>query len=190
VRLELRRLQRELGITTILVTHDQDEALSMSDRVIVLHAGRVQQIDRPADIYHRPRNRFVADFLGIANFLEGSLRPEAGGAGILLESGEVAPCSPAAAGSRVVGVLRPERIRVRNGVNGVGLHGQIAETVFFGEAVRYAVRLESGRTLIAHNADSRSSFKEGTEVTVDWDPDSVWILPADGREGRSEEGSN
>jgi spermidine/putrescine ABC transporter ATP-binding subunit len=187
VRLELRRLQRELGITTILVTHDQDEALSMSDRVIVLHAGRVQQIDRPADIYHRPRNRFVADFLGIANFLEGSLCPGAGSAGIVLESGEVAPCSAAAAGARVVGVLRPERIRIRNGVNGVGLHGQIAETIFFGEAVRYAVRLESGRTLIAHNTDSRSSFAAGTEVTVDWDPDSVWILPADGMEGRSEE---
>ena len=91
---------------------------------------------------------------------------------------------------RVVGVLRPERIRVRNGVNGTGFHGQIAETIFFGEAVRYAVRLESGRTLIAHNSDSRSSFAEGTEVTVDWDPESVWILPADGLEGRSEEGSN
>jgi putative spermidine/putrescine transport system ATP-binding protein len=190
VRLELRRLQRELGITTILVTHDQDEALSMSDRVIVLHAGRVQQIDRPIDIYHRPRNRFVADFLGIANFLEGSLHTGAGGAGIVLESGEVAPCSPASSQSRVIGVLRPELIRVRNGVNGTGLHGQIAETVFFGESVRYAVRLESGRTLIAHNADSRSSFVEGTKVTVDWDPDSVWILPADGMEGKSEEGRN
>src|SRR5262249_51302503 len=181
VRLELRRLQRDLGITTILVTHDQDEALSMSDRIIVLHAGRVQQIATPADIYHRPHNRFVADFLGVANFLEGSVPAGSRGTAIALASGEVVPCSTeAAAGPRVVGVLRPERIRIRNGMNGSGLHGHIAEAVFFGEAVRYSVRLDSGLTLIAHSAETRASYAEGTAVTVDWDPDAVWILPPEG----------
>src|SRR5262249_56960762 len=74
VRLELRELQRTLGVTTLLVAHDQDEALSLSDRVVVLDRGRVQQVGRPGDIYLRPASRFVANFLGTANFFEGTLR--------------------------------------------------------------------------------------------------------------------
>src|SRR6185369_15311279 len=81
LQVELKQLQRTLGITTILVTHDQEEALSLSDRIVVLNEGRVQQIASPQDAYLRPANRFVADFLGIANFIalpggEGIVRPE------------------------------------------------------------------------------------------------------------------
>jgi len=175
VRVEIRRLQRELGITTILVTHDQDEALSLSDHVVVLHQGKVQQIDSPADIYHRPQNRFVADFLGIANFLEGIPAAD----GIRLASGELAPCAaPLPPGQAVVGVLRPERIRLLNGDGrGPGLAGRISDAVFLGEAVRYAVTLESGHTLVAQSSETRRSYPEGTAVSVDWDPGSVWVLP-------------
>ena len=79
VRVELLHLQRSLGITTILVTHDQEEALSLSDRVVVLDAGRVQQVGRPDDAYLRPESRFVAEFLGTANLLEGTAEPAPGG---------------------------------------------------------------------------------------------------------------
>jgi ABC-type Fe3+/spermidine/putrescine transport system ATPase subunit len=178
VRIEIRRLQRGLGITTVLVTHDQDEALSLSDSVVVLHQGRVQQTATPGEMYHRPQNRFVADFLGIANFLEGQA---AGDQAIRLESGELAPCACAGSG-RIVGVLRPERVRLVNGDGSpgsplAGIAGRISETVFLGEAVRYSVTLDSGFTLIAQSSESNKSYAEGTRVTVDWDPASVWVLP-------------
>ena len=92
VRGEIHQLQRRLGITTIMVTHDQDEALSLSDRIVVLHGGQVQQIDTPINAYHRPNSRFVADFLGLANFLEGSLERSGGACAIRLASGEAVPC--------------------------------------------------------------------------------------------------
>ncbi len=174
VRVELRRLQRELKITTILVTHDQDEALSLSDHVVVLHQGQVQQIDSPTDIYHRPRNRFVADFLGIANFLEGQAQP----GGIRLPDGQLAPAATQDASGSVVGVLRPERIRLANGQGPQrALAGQVSEAVFLGESVRYTIAMESGLTLMAQTSESAQHFAEGTHVTLDWDPDSVWVLP-------------
>ncbi len=179
VRGELRRLQRELNITTILVTHDQDEALSLSDHVVVLHQGKVQQIDSPTEIYHRPCNRFVADFLGIANFLEGRATRSGGQTGIELEGGAFAPCAlPEGAPERLVGLLRPERVMLANGDGRAGgLAGEISETVFLGESVRYSVRLASGQTVVAKSSETARSYPEGTAVTVDWDPDSVWVLP-------------
>jgi putative spermidine/putrescine transport system ATP-binding protein len=178
VRHDIRRLQRSLGITTVLVTHDQDEALSLSDRVIVVQGGRVQQIDTPELAYNRPQSRFVADFLGVANFLDGEI--EAGSeAGIRLESGELVPCARPEAGisGKICGVLRPEQITLRNGPAPVGLKARVTETIFFGDSVRYVVVLESGRTLIAHVNEPRVKHREGTVVSLHWDPASVWILP-------------
>jgi spermidine/putrescine ABC transporter ATP-binding subunit len=180
VRLELRRLQRSLGITTILVTHDQDEALSLSDRVVVLQGGQVQQIDTPENAYHRPQTRFVADFLGIANFLDGELTEQGGACAIRLDSGEVAPCGrPAAAGSvKVCGILRPEQLTLHNGSAPAGaLKARVSEAIFFGDSVRYVLTLDSGRTLIVHSTESRVSHGEGDSVSLHWDPASVWILP-------------
>jgi spermidine/putrescine ABC transporter ATP-binding subunit len=180
VRLEIRHLQRSLGITTVLVTHDQDEALSLSDRIIVLEGGRVQQIDTPQRAYHEPQNRFVADFLGVANFLEGELREEAGSYRIVLGSGERISCSrpPANAQRQVCGVLRPEQLVLRNGGSTQGLKARVDEAIFFGESVRYVLTLESGRTIVAHSSDSKASHAEGATVAVDWNPADVWILPA------------
>ena len=178
VRGEIHQLQRRLGITTIMVTHDQDEALSLSDRIVVLQGGRVQQIDTPVNAYHRPSSRFVADFLGLANFLEGSLERSGAAASIRLPSGEAVPCeAPAArAPGPVCGVLRPEDIRVAHGEGGL-IGGRIAEAVFFGESVRYAIALPSGQRLMAQVPGSRSYFTEGASVQLDWAPDRVWILP-------------
>jgi putative spermidine/putrescine transport system ATP-binding protein len=179
VRGEIHQLQRRLGITTIMVTHDQDEALSLSDRIVVLHGGRVQQIDTPINAYHRPNSRFVADFLGLANFLEGSLERSGGDCAIRLASGEAVPCEAPAAdvAGRVCGVLRPEDIHVANGDARGMLDGRIAEAVFFGESVRYAIALESGQRIVAHVPGSRTYFPEGAEVHLDWAPDRIWILP-------------
>ncbi|HLT02244.1 MAG TPA: ABC transporter ATP-binding protein, partial [Geminicoccaceae bacterium] len=112
LQVELRQLQRSLGITTILVTHDQEEALSLSDRIVVLDEGRVQQIGTPEDAYLRPRNRFVADFLGTANLFEGVLVQGEHGWGIRLSDGEAIPCAEPAlpAGREVSAIVRPERV--------------------------------------------------------------------------------
>jgi putative spermidine/putrescine transport system ATP-binding protein len=180
VRVEIRRLQRSLGITTILVTHDQDEALSLSDRVVVLDRGRVQQIDTPEAAYHRPANRFVADFLGSANFLEGEVQEEGGTFSIRLATGERVPCGQPQAGAarQVCAMLRPEQLSLRNGPAPQGaLTGKVVEAVFFGDSVRYVLALDSGRTVTVHAAEPRPSHAEGARVSLHWEPSNVWILP-------------
>src|SRR4051794_23177817 len=112
VQIELRRLQRDLGITTLLVTHDQEEALSLSDRIVVLDYGRVQQIAAPQKAYRQPRNRFVPVFFGTANVCGGGVGR--GGGALLLDIGTRTPCDPAGRprGSRPTAIIRPERLRV------------------------------------------------------------------------------
>ena len=114
VRAEIHRLQRRLGITTIMVTHDQDEALSMSDRIVVLDGGRVQQIDTPANAYYKPGNRFVAGFLGTANFLEGTVTKNGKSHMLALEDGVGVPVPEALLG-KVCGMLRPEDVSITDG---------------------------------------------------------------------------
>ena len=180
VRAEIHALQRRLGITTIMVTHDQDEALSLSDRIVVLEGGRVQQIDTPFDAYHKPQSRFVAGFLGLANFLEGEIETNGTGTVIRLKSGERVACAPGGrASGTVCGVLRPEDIRIANGDARGRIAGIVKESVFFGESVRYSVALASGNELVAHVSGSRSKIPEGAEVHLDWEPAQVWLLPGE-----------
>jgi len=185
VRTEIHRLQRRLGITTIMVTHDQEEALSMSDRVVVVDRGRVRQIDTPDAAYHRPRSRFVAGFLGVANFLEGRIDRSDGAPSIRLASGEAMPCDPQAEATAepVCGLIRPEDVKLVNGSGGGMLSGTVREAVFLGESVRYVIVSDRGLRLTAHVAGSRKRVAEGETVEVKWDPARVWILPA------TEEGS-
>src|SRR5436190_1926398 len=116
LQVELKQLQRTLGVTTLLVTHDQEEALSLSDRIMVLNHGRTQQVAAPAEAYLKPVNRFVAEFLGIANF-------------VALDGGRT-------------GLVRPERVRLQPlGVNG-GKPAKIVEAIYLGQMVRYHLALE------------------------------------------------
>jgi ABC-type Fe3+/spermidine/putrescine transport system ATPase subunit len=174
VRSEIKALQRSLGITTIMVTHDQEEALSLSDRIVLLSNGRIEQIGTPDEIYHRPRTRFAAGFLGLANFLEG--RIEADGA-IVAEDGRF----PAPAGSpraQVCGLIRPED--VRTDADSGFVRGIVREVVFLGDVARYTVETGSGRSFIANVGGARKRFAEGSAVWLSWDPDRVWLLPEDG----------
>jgi spermidine/putrescine ABC transporter ATP-binding subunit len=182
VRTEIHQLQRRLGITTIMVTHDQDEALSMSDRVVVMDAGRVQQIDTPDSAYYRPNSRFVAGFLGLANFLDGEMDASGGTCAIRLDSGEsitVAPIGGTVPTGRVCGIIRPEDVKLVNGSGGGIVQGTVREAVFLGETVRYAVRLDSGLDMMAHVTGSRQRFAEGRRVELTWDPTRVWLIPAE-----------
>lgn len=174
VRSEIRELQRRLGITTIMVTHDQEEALSMSDCVVLLANGRVEQIGTPAEIYHRPATRFTAGFLGMANFLEGRLRERSE---IVDDDGNAFPCHAPAGRrqDRACGMIRPEDIRTAD--EGGFVSGTVRDVVFLGETVRYGVELENGRRMTASQAGSLGSRAEGSKVSLSWDPARVWILP-------------
>ena len=144
LQVELKQLQRRLGVTTILVTHDQEEALSLSDRVMVLNLGQVQQIAAPQEAYLRPANRFVADFLGIANFVP-------------LPDGRE-------------GVIRPERIRLtREG----GHPAQVVEAVYLGQAVRYHLTAGE-RSFVASAPFVGQPHAIGETVGLTWDAADVW----------------
>ena len=177
VRTEIKALQRRLGITTIMVTHDQEEAMSLSDRVVLLSNGKVEQIGTPQEIYRQPRTRFAAGFLGLANFLEGRLD----GAGAIRNDDGSFPCSAArrqGAEGAVCGLVRPEDIRIDREKGLV--RGTIRDVVFLGEVARYGVETASGRMFTANLAGSRSQFAEGDAVWLSWDEDQVWLLPEGG----------
>ncbi|HET6518712.1 MAG TPA: ABC transporter ATP-binding protein [Geminicoccaceae bacterium] len=185
VQVELRQLQRSLGITTVLVTHDQEEALSLSDRILVLDQGRVQQVATPEEAYLRPSNRFVADFLGMANFFEGVLRRSDGeGAGWRIEmpDGAAVPCGRAdgvAPGTAISAIVRPERIAVEagDGARDGGLPATVNDVIYLGQSVRYHLATRDGRPIVATSADRGARIGAGTPVRLTWRPEDVWIIP-------------
>jgi iron(III) transport system ATP-binding protein len=156
MRFELKRLQRELKITTVYVTHDQSEALALSHEIAVMHEGRIQQIGGPRDIYERPANRFVADFVGSTNFLEGTVMgPAATGAGgfvVRTEIGdiEVSTDEVLRADERVSISVRPEDVELSETQPGsVNVwQGRVDQKVFLGEAVDFQVCI-GARTLLS-----------------------------------------
>ncbi len=177
VQIELRRLQRDLGITTVLVTHDQEEALSLSDRIVVLDFGRVQQIAAPQEAYRQPSNRFVANFLGTANVFEGEVAAEGGA--LLLDTGTRIPCDTARCrpGSRATAIIRPERLRVgRPDEAANGLPAQVGEVIYLGQSVRYHLETPAG-PLVAVAVDRHGGFHAGDAVGLNWDPGDAWIIP-------------
>ena len=170
MRSELKNLQRRTGITFIFVTHDQEEALTMSDRIAVMSKGQIQQLGAAIDIYERPVNRFVADFIGDTNFVEATI---GGREGEFLRcrsaSGLDFLASPAGnvgAGAKVTLALRPEKITLRPG----GIAGTIAQTVYIGTDTNYEVRLPDDMLLnvrLQNAVDGRPQFAVGDKVGID-----------------------
>jgi putative spermidine/putrescine transport system ATP-binding protein len=179
LQVELRQLQRSLGITTVLVTHDQEEALSLSDRIVVLDQGRVQQIASPEDAYLRPANRFVADFLGTANLFEGTLQQDGAGWGVRLEDGEVVACADpgVAPGRKVAAIIRPERVMVAPVEGGGGLAATVSDVIYLGQSLRYHLATRQREGVIAISTDRGARFAAGTPVRLSWQPDDVWVIP-------------
>jgi putative spermidine/putrescine transport system ATP-binding protein len=188
MRTEIRKLQRRLGKTAIYVTHDQGEALALSDRIVVMSRGRVEQIGTPREIYETPRTRFVADFIGASNLLPGQVAgPSRDGAvirvaGVSLTSNHG---GDAAAGQAVTVLIRPERVRLvppagdRPGPN--VLAGRAADVVYLGEDLQVTVEVEGRVTLAASlkAGDTDKDLAPGAAVTVWIAPDDVRLLPAD-----------
>jgi putative spermidine/putrescine transport system ATP-binding protein len=182
LRGEIRELQRELGITTIYVTHDQEEALSMSDRIVVMNEGRVEQIGTPFEIYNYPRTRFVASFVGTLNILDGTIvSPDDGK--VTIDGQEIVTArgvSDAAPGEVRPIALRPEAILLNGAGDGRNrLTGKIDEVAFLGAIVRIRVRLgESAVHLDTFNNPNNPPPTPGQQVTVSFMPDDVLVLDA------------
>ncbi len=183
MRAELRRLQQQIGVTTIYVTHDQAEALALSDLVAVMEKGRIVQVDAPRTVYCRPANRFVANFIGAANLLEG-ISPEAVYAGaigpVALEDGPVVQAlfpGGSIAGAAATVSLRPESITLRPAAavaNDSALRGVVATASFLGSSVRYDVLV--GRQRLRVEAPAEPAYAQGTEVELDFAPAAAVAL--------------
>lgn len=180
MRAELLALQRKLGITTIFVTHDQEEALSISDRVAVLDAGAIQQVGTPMELYDRPANRFIANFVGTINLLPGTVSTSAGTA--VFESPHVGtiPLPVAAAPGKVEIALRPHALRLattRDDPAQIWIDVTVAEREFLGEFIRYRVRT-AGADLIVDQAHFPGAevFNPGAAVSVAIQPALIGVI--------------
>jgi putative spermidine/putrescine transport system ATP-binding protein len=171
VRAELRRLQKLSGITTVMVTHDQDEAMSIGDRLVVMDHGRVQQIGSPQALYRHPANRFVAGFIGRGNFLAGA--PAADGRSFVTRAGLTIACAPLDRGADTL-LIRPENVAVRPaGAIGVNCFAaRVEAAVFQGSAFDLDLRLATGETIEAQvaAATAAADWSVGQEVTAEIDP--------------------
>lgn len=184
MQFELRELHRKLGVTIINVTHDQSEALVMSDRVIIMRDGRIVQSGSPNELYESPKSSFVADFLGTSNFLEGELQKEPGASGwSLVTAGGVScrvPETAQATKGRARLMIRPERI-VLNGsaITQECFEGRITEIAYTGDIIRYRVALND-RDMIGIALQNKSGHLPnasiGTEVTVGWSLKDVHVF--------------
>jgi spermidine/putrescine transport system ATP-binding protein len=182
MQVELKQIQREVGITFVYVTHDQEEALSMSDRIAVMDAGEVKQRGLPEDIYERPQGEFVAGFIGISNLLRGVV--EDGGTVRVGETLRIAcplpeGCVP---GQEVNLSVRPEKIAVEEIEDGmVSLEGTIVSRVYLGVSTQITVSLGDGATLVAleqatYRARADDRWEPGMQIRLGWHPEHCLVL--------------
>jgi spermidine/putrescine transport system ATP-binding protein len=187
MQLELKRIQHEIGTTFVYVTHDQDEALSMSDRIAVMNAGVIEQIGEPRAIYEYPETPFVADFVGVLNAVEVRVDELSGDvAAMRLGDGErvevrVAP--GVIVGDRLMTAVRPERVRLASseepaGPTGSRLSGTVKQVVYLGTLTQFHVGTSLGRRLIVHelSGERPSELHEGERVTLTWERDDASVL--------------
>ncbi len=189
MQLELKALQQQVGITFIYVTHDQEEALTMSDRIAVMHEGHVLQLGSPTEIYERPANRFVADFIGETNFIEGEVMESNNGhvvVKILPNVTVEAVAETRPSGSQITVAIRPEKLGLRHDTpksHNNFLSGIIQEMVYIGTDTHYLVSLAENLTLRVRQQNTISTPDQqvyfgnrGDEVYVTWASDSVLLL--------------
>jgi len=180
MRMELRHLLRDLDITAIFVTHDQDEALVMSDRIAVMNAGRIEQFDTPAAVYTRPATPFVLDFVGMSTRLRGTVA-EAAGEELVIDTaaGRVRARGRAPRGASVIVAVRPENIRLgpaRDRENGLDL--KVRDPVFLGSKLILHFEAAEGDHIVAELPAAGQHVAPGDQVTVSWDITSALLYPA------------
>jgi spermidine/putrescine transport system ATP-binding protein len=190
LQIELKKIQREVGITFIYVTHDQEEALTMSDRIAVMNHGVIEQLDAPEDVYERPRTTFVAGFIGVSNLMPGHVVSANGdGTRLRLDSGVEVPARDAdglGAGERCYAVVRPEKLRIDrveqpNAGTSPNVEGVVESTLYLGTATQFVVRLPDGvaMTVLVPNADEaerQALPAAGVRVRLSWSSEHTHVV--------------
>jgi spermidine/putrescine transport system ATP-binding protein len=186
MQVELKRIQREVGITFVYVTHDQGEALTMSDRIAVMNDGVVEQLGSPEEIYEHPQTRFVAGFIGTSNLLSGKLAAVTGGAGVIeAGAGEriVVPLRELSLtpGDQVELTVRPEKITVaaEPGAAGCALRGTITEVVYLGTSTSFTVVTSTGADMVVFQQNTGSVGQvpaRGSAVWLCWEPEHSYLI--------------
>jgi spermidine/putrescine transport system ATP-binding protein len=175
MQLELKRIQNEVGITFVHVTHDQEEAMTMADSIAVMNEGRIEQLGPPTELYEKPLTAFVASFLGISNLLSGVASE---GGAVRLADGTVVRATAAAGRSGAVSVgIRPEKIRLGPGEENT-LAGVVAERAYIGVSTQYIVETPAGAiSAYVQNADPRAGLaRPGDRVEVSWSPEATFVV--------------
>ncbi|MER7695601.1 ABC transporter ATP-binding protein [Streptomyces sp. NPDC096095] len=192
MQLELKRIQTEVGITFVHVTHDQEEAMTMADTVAVMNGGRVEQLGAPADLYENPRTTFVANFLGTSNLIEGEVVSTGGDLVVAAGGGRLSLprercAAPATRGGRLLLGIRPEKISLAHADQADGIAagrnrvtGRITDSSFIGVSTQYVVESPAGTALQVYeqNVDRRAGLLPGAEVVLHWNPAHTFGLDA------------
>jgi spermidine/putrescine transport system ATP-binding protein len=183
LQIELKGLQENLGITFIYVTHDQEEALTMSDRMAVMSNGRIEQVGSPQNVYEEPSTAYVADFIGTSNLMSGKAVGSDGGRGCLVRCGDLeleALSGDIAATGDVLLVIRPEKVDVQAHGSGGGnrVPGMVERVVYVGASTQLMIRLVSGTSLQAMlpTGASATAYDQGSPVSVHLPPESLRVL--------------
>ncbi|MBM2619764.1 ABC transporter ATP-binding protein [Actinoplanes sp. LDG1-06] len=189
MQIELKRIQREVGITFVYVTHDQGEALTMSDRIAVMNAGVIEQLGSPREIYERPATRFVAGFIGTSNLVDGHVERVEGGLALISYTTQdrvVVPVGPSVrTGDKLEVSIRPEKIDLHRGVppvtatGGSVLSGTVTEVVYHGTSTNYTVSTAAGAdfTVFDQNASNADDLADrGDRVYLTWAPQHSYMI--------------
>jgi iron(III) transport system ATP-binding protein len=183
MRIELKRLQRELGVTSVYVTHDQIEALTMSNTIAIMVAGRIEQLGQPREVYQQPASRFVADFVGAANLIDGVVDRHERGDTVSVETPigtlRTGSTDAFATGTRVLVVVRPEHVTLEANQLPAGANcwpGRVLATGFMGDVVDHLVAVGE-LTLRARSAPS-ASVAHGTDVAIGFEPEHCTLVPS------------
>jgi iron(III) transport system ATP-binding protein len=180
MRTEIRRIQKRLGITSVYVTHDQVEAMTLSDRIVVMNLGKIEQIGSPTEIYRRPQTRFVADFIGQANFVEGSVR-EMDGDNLIMDALGTTLTAPIAGGALAPGdaatlVVRPEMVEIDPPEAQV--EGIVRRATYLGNVVEYDVEVEGQLlSLVEYDPRHTTIHEEGRPLRLRFLEDCLYVLP-------------
>jgi putative spermidine/putrescine transport system ATP-binding protein len=190
MQVELRALQQRLGITTIMVTHDQDEALTLADQVAIMRGGRLEQLGSPTEVYQEPASRFVAGFIGVSNFFDGRVEQRHGSlARIATSGGQILFVESCPLADKVTVAVRPEAVMVEaeagaGATEGNSASGSVEQVVYRGFVSHTYLRLDNGDTLISFQSNRPGSaggglFPPGTRVRAHWLPESNRIVRDD-----------
>jgi spermidine/putrescine transport system ATP-binding protein len=191
MQVELKRIQREVGITFIYVTHDQEEAMTMSDRIAVMNKGHYEQLGDPETLYEHPTTRFVAGFLGVSNLLPGTVDGTADGYGVIRLADDTrvrVPASLLSGAERVDVGVRPEKIRIHQQDDPVAggdnhLAGVVKDTSYLGVSTQYLIETRGGTRVTVYEQNVTRTTKDelwaqGTEVHLTWSPDHTFVVEA------------